>query len=211
MGFEVNDGWWIGFCNDLLMVFQSVISHDRTGDGYISKAQSQGTHHAALASKENRGLIQHHSSGDVAHERGSRLVPVGGIIEVNIGTPDFTVIFPAFPSCHEAVTKVDETPQSDKRKKNGLFQAHAVGPVGLLFEDACLTNMGTQSHIGFGKKHRPLEVAAFELGHGADLAVVDGHRAFGPDLGALGNHGGLPVDATARIDLDPLAGNVLRA
>jgi len=69
-----------------------------------------------LPSKENSSLIEHHPSGDITYERGSRLVPVGGKIEVNIGAPDFTVIFSAFPACHEAVTKIDEAPQGHKKE-----------------------------------------------------------------------------------------------
>ena len=137
------------------------------------------------------------------------MLPSGVKLKLDIRAPHFTVIFPAFASRHEAVTEIDEAPEGHKREENGLLQADAMSPVRLLLEKAGLADVGAQPQIGPGKEDRPFAVSPFELNHGADLAVVDGDRTFGSNLRPLSNHGCLPVDATSRIDLDPVTGDMV--
>jgi len=206
---EVDNGCGVGFWNDQLAICQHVVPQDGSGGRDVAEAEAHRAHHPALASQEDWRLIQHDPAGHIPQERGSRFVAVGSEIEMDIGAPHFTVIFPAFASCHEAVTEIDKAPEGHKREENGLFQADAMSPVRLLLEKAGLADVGAQPQIGPGKEDRPFAVSPFELNHGADLAVVDGDRTFGSNLRPLSNHGCLPVDATSRIDLDPVTGDMV--
>ena len=69
---------------------------------------SGGTDKAALPSQKNGRLPEHHPPGHITDKRRRRLVLIWRVVEMDVGTAYFAVIFSACASRHKAVTKINQ-------------------------------------------------------------------------------------------------------
>ena len=165
----------MGFPHYQLVVLGVVFLQHRTCSHDIAEAHAQRPHDSSLASQEYGWLIQHDTPGHIAYEGGCCLIPVRGEIEVDIRASHLTVIIPTGSPCHQAVTEVDETAERHEWEEDGLFEADAMGPASLFFQDGSFTDMGSEPHVRFIKKYGSAEIAAFELYILPYLTVFNGN------------------------------------
>jgi hypothetical protein len=126
------------------------------------------------------------------------------------GTSDFTVIFSTCPAGHQTITEINQAAEGDERKKNGLFQSNAVGCAGLFLKNCAPPHVGAGAKSGPFEKNGILEIAAFEFHAPANLAVVNGHRAFGANFDIVG-YERIATDKTAtRVDTNALMRDAFR-
>ncbi len=130
--------------SDELAVLEDVIPEDRAGGDHRAVADADRADRAALAAEEDGGLVQHDAAGHVTEERGGRLVAVGREVEVDVGAAHLAVVLAAGAAGHQAVAEVDQAPERDEGKQDGLLEADAVGAVGLLLQEAAFADLGTR-------------------------------------------------------------------
>ena len=80
---------------------------------------------------------------------------------MDVGAADFTVIFSAGATRHEAIAEIDQTAKGHERKQNRLFEAHGVGNLGFFFENTAFPDMRSASGTGFIQENRFFEKTAF--------------------------------------------------
>ncbi len=54
---------------------------------------------------------------------------------------------------HKTITKINQTAERDKRKKNSLFQSDTMRAAGFLFQNASFADMRAQAHVCFLEKN----------------------------------------------------------